>query len=161
MKSIVILVCVLSLTLLSGCNKSENPDSQIEQENLTPSQFESINDFEGVSMKVLNDTVSSTGLTVLFENDSDKSCIYGSFYLLEKKISDKWYEVPVVFEGDYGFDALGFPLKQSQTSEWPVEWEWLYGILDAGDYRIVKDILDFRGTGDFDTYYLAAEFTVE
>ena len=107
MKSVVILVCVLSLTLLSGCNKSENPDSQIEQENLTPSQFESINDFEGVSMKVLNDTVSSTGLTVLFENDSDKSCIYGSFYLLEKKISDKWYEVPVVFEGDYGFDALG------------------------------------------------------
>ncbi|HSN66501.1 MAG TPA: immunoglobulin-like domain-containing protein [Fusibacter sp.] len=160
MKSIVILICVSSLMLLSGCNKSENPSSQIE-ENLTPSQFESINDFEGVSMNVVDDSASSTGLTVLFENDSDKSCIYGSYYLLEKKISDKWYEVPVVFEGDYGFDDVGFPLEPSQTSEWTVEWEWLYGILDTGDYRIVKDILDFRGTGDFDTYYLAAEFSVE
>ena len=160
MKRIVVLICVLSLMLLSGCKKSENPDSQIE-ENLMPSQFESINDFEGVSMKVIDDSASPIGLTVLFENDSDKSCIYGSYYLLEKKIADKWYEVPVVFEGDYGFDAVGFPLEPSQTSEWPVEWEWLYGILDTGDYRIVKDVLDFRGTGDFDTYYLAAEFSVE
>jgi hypothetical protein len=142
-----------------------NNDSETEQSemptNLKPSQFESINDLEGVVMNVVEDSASSTGLKVLFENNSEKNCIYGSYYLLEAKISDKWYEVPVVFEGNYGFDSIGFPLDQSQTSEWSVEWEWLYGILDAGDYRIVKDILDFRGTGDFDTYYLAAEFSVE
>ena len=32
---------------------------------------------------------------------------------------------------------------------------------EQGEYRIIKDILDFRGTGDFDTHYLAAEFTVD
>lgn len=162
---VVILTCIVSLTLLSGCNGSEKNDSQTEQAdtstNLKPSQFESINDLEGVTMDVVEDSASSTGLKVVFENNSEKNCIYGSYYLLETKISDKWYEVSVVFEGDYGFDDEGFSLDQSQTSEWSVEWEWLYGILDAGDYRIVKDILDFRGTGDFDKYYLAAEFSVE
>jgi len=144
---VVILICLVSLTLLSGCKGSE--------------KFESINDLKGVTMNVVEDSASSTGLKVLFENNSEKNCIYGSYYLLEMKISDKWYEVPVVFEGNYAFDSIGFPLDQSQSSEWSVEWEWLYGVLDAGDYRIVKDISDFRGTGDFDTYYLAAEFSVE
>jgi hypothetical protein len=42
-----------------------------------------------------------------------------------------------------------------------VDWEWLYGNLDNGEYRIVKNVLDFKAPGDFDTHYLAAEFRVD
>lgn len=37
--------------------------------------------------------------------------------------------------------------------------ENLYHLLSAGRYRIVNEIMDFRGTGDYDKYY--AEFIVE
>jgi hypothetical protein len=51
-------------------------------------------------------------------------------------------------------------LASGDASEKVVDWNWIYGSLDAGEYRLVKDISNFRGTGDYDTYYLAAEFTI-
>jgi hypothetical protein len=41
-----------------------------------------------------------------------------------------------------------------------VDWEWIYGSLEKGEFRIVKDILDSNGVGGYETYYLAAEFTL-
>ena len=40
-------------------------------------------------------------------------------------------------------------------TEWEVNWSRLYGELPAGSYRISKSVMDFRGTGDYDTktYY--------
>jgi len=50
--------------------------------------------------------------------------------------------------------------RKGENEEWKVDWSWLYGSLDTGEYRIVKDILDFRKTGDYDKYYLAAVFLI-
>ena len=127
---------------------------------LKPSPYTAVNDFKGVSMIVKDGTTASTGLTLVFENKSDSRCIYGSDFALEKKINGSWYMVPVVIEGGYGFNSIGFDLEPDEESEWSSDWEWLYGSLETGEYRIVKDILDFRYTGDYDTYYLAAEFIV-
>lgn len=121
---------------------------------------ETVNNFFGVSMTIKEGTVSSIGLIVVFENISEKKCIYGEHFLLEKKISGRWYQVPVAIDGDYGFNDIGYVLDSGDNREWKVDWNWLYGSLDIGEYRIVKDILDFRDTGDYDKYYLAAEFTV-
>jgi hypothetical protein len=64
-------------------------------------------------------------------------------------------------EGDYGFVDIGYDLSPGEENKWDVDWKWLYGSLEAGEYRIITDILDFRATGDYDTYYLAAEFIIE
>ena len=50
-------------------------------------------------MTVKEGTVSPNGLTLTIENNSDINCLYGQFFLLEKKLDDKWYEVPVTIEG--------------------------------------------------------------
>lgn len=80
--------------------------------------------------------------------------------MLEKKINGLWYEVPVAIKGNYGFKDIGYRMTSNQDKEWKVDWKWLYGSLNAGDYRIVKDVSDFRKTGDYDTYFLAAEFAI-
>ncbi|MGM8216599.1 immunoglobulin-like domain-containing protein [Bacillaceae bacterium W0354] len=112
-------------------------------------------------MTVVEGTVSPTGLTVLIEINSDKQCIYGEYFMLEKKIEGEWYQVPIEFEDNYGFNDIGYELNPSDIGEWIVDWDWLYGSLDPGEYRIVKDISDFREPGDYDKYNLAAEFTVD
>jgi hypothetical protein len=147
------------LALFAGC--SNNSDPSVDPTDWKPTQYETVNNFAGVTMTVNNGTASSTELTVLFENNTDSQCIYGEYFSLEKTVNERWYQVPVAIDGDYGFNAIGYDLPSRDVREHVVEWEWLYGSLDTGDYRIVKDILDFRESGDYDTYFLAAEFTVD
>lgn len=177
-------ICIsISIVLLTGCGndkttapaqtedsvaQARTEDSEVTHDSSQsidisdwePTTFDTVNSFDVVAMTAKEGTVSPTGLTLQFENKSNSECIYGSYFSLEKKISGAWYKVPVSIEGDYGFDSIGYSLSSHGESEWATNWEWLYGNLDTGEYRIVKDILDFRGTGNYDTYYLAAEFSV-
>lgn len=173
--SIVCTALSLSLTLLTGCKKADGIKTVAETEKTImeavsiqpdevtdwePTTFDVINNFPDVSMTISLGTACTTNLTIAFVNNSDNQCIYGEFFLLEKKINENWYQVPVVIADNYGFNSIGYELNSGGSSEWAVDWDWLYGSLKKGEYRIVKDILNFKGTGDYDTYYLAAEFTI-
>lgn len=125
-----------------------------------PTTYKTINNFNGVTMSVQKETVSADGLTVMFQNLSGKMCMYGDKFVLEKRINGLWYQVPVAIDGNYGFDDIGYQLAPGQDKEWKVHWKWLYGSLNTGKYRIVKDVSDFRKTGDYDTYFLTAEFVI-
>lgn len=175
-KHLYLFVCMaINLALLAGCSTYDNSTSAVETENTltetvstqsvettdwktTP--YETVNNFDGVTMNINKGTASSTELTVTFENNLKSQCTYGEYFCLEKKINEKWYQVPVAIDGNYIFNAIGYELVSGGASECAVDWDWLYGSLDTGEYRIVKDILDFKGSGEYDTYYLAAEFTI-
>ncbi|WP_391205525.1 immunoglobulin-like domain-containing protein [Psychrobacillus sp. L4] len=174
MNKILILFTVISFALV-GCSQqpesqtseptteygsSSNSDSN-ETTDWEPTIYETVNNLDEVTMIAKEGTVSSTGLTVTFENNSNKQIIYGDPSLIEKKIKGKWYQVPDVLSGNYGFNDIGYGLSSQEVKEWTTDWEWLYGNLDKGEYRIVKYILDFREAGDYDKYHLTAEFTVD
>ncbi|UNC92602.1 immunoglobulin-like domain-containing protein [Candidatus Contubernalis alkaliaceticus] len=163
---------IIGLALLAGCDNYEN---NVETENnitentssqsadtteWEPTPYETVKNFDGVTMTIKKGTASSTGLTVTFKNNSNSQCIYGDYFWLEKKINERWYQVPVAIEGDYGFNDIGYDLRSEDNGEWAVDWDWLYGSLDTGEYRIVKNIMDFKSSGDYDTYYLTAEFSI-
>lgn len=159
-----------------GCARRPSTQTSIEKPNivnvkientekfditdLKPTPYETINNFAGVTMIVKKGTESPIKLTVAFENNSNSQCIYGDYFCLEKKINGRWYQVPITIDGNYGFRAIGYNLASGDAGERAVDWNWLYGSLNTGEYRIVKDISDFRSTGDYDTYYLTAEFTI-
>mgnify|MGYP005750264093 CR=1 FL=1 len=158
-KNFCLLFCgAMFLILLSGCGSSSNSPNNTAWD---PTLHETVNNLDGVTMSVKEGTVSSTGLTVILNNNSDKQCIYGEHFLLEKKIEGRWYQVPDVLDGKYGFDDIGYDLASSDVKEWTVDWGWIYGKLDTGDYRILKDIFDFRKAGGSEQYYLTAEFRID
>ena len=169
------LLCTVAigLTFLSGCERSGGSLSEgintiikadsgqsLEATDWKPTTYETVNNFDGVTMGVKEGTVSLTGLTLSFTNSSDKQCSYGDYFLLEKKVNEKWYQVPTIID-NYAFHDIGYDLAADGNGERKVDWGWLYGKLEPGEYRIVKDISDFRGTGDYETYYLAADFAVD
>jgi len=167
---------VVNLAFLIGCSNSNSSISTTETENTITettvigkatnetewktTTYEAVNNFHGVSITVKNETVATNGLTLVFDNNANKVCIYGEEFELEKKINGKWHRIPVAIEGNYGFKSIGYEVASGQSREWSVKWQWLYGSLGAGEYRIVKNVLGFRQPGDYDTYFLAAEFSI-
>ena len=64
-------------------------------------------------------------------------------------------------EYDRAFELVGIILKPNSTTKKTLYLEWLYGnYFESGTYRIVKSVIDSRGTGDYDKYYLTAEFKI-
>lgn len=151
-KYLGLLSCIVTigLILLSGCESSsgslaEGTDNivirtdsgqSVETTDWEPTIYEILNNLDGVKMSVKKGSVSVTGLTVAFENSSDKQCIYGDYFLLEKKVNERWYQVPTIID-NYGFHSIGYDLAAGGNGEWKVDWSWLYGKLDPGEYRIV------------------------
>ena len=147
---------VLSSFLLIGCGTSIKCNSA----DWKPTTHETVNNFSGVSMNIKKGTVSTKGLTIEIENKSDKECTYGADFWLEKKINGKWCQVPVIIKGDYALADISNRVDPGKNSEWKAYWESLYGNIDKGDYRILKEVSDFRKPGDYDEYYLTSEFTI-
>lgn len=115
---------------------------------------------EGVSMSVKKDSVTANGAVITLLNKADKDYQYGQQYFIQKYEDGRWYQVPYVIE-DFGFEDIVYGLEKDSKSEFTIDWNWLYGSLEIGEYRIVKDIMDFRDTGDYDVYTLTAEFTIK
>lgn len=152
-----LLIAVPTVSLLAACN-NENSENTAD---LEESALGDVNTIESVSMTAKSESVSPTGLTVVFENNSEQQIIYSEDLLLEESIEDQWYEVPITISGDYGYEDIGYEVNPGEDSSISIDWEWLYGDLDEGYYRIAKRVLDFRGTGDFEEHILTAEFEID
>jgi len=68
--------------------------------------------------------------------------------------------LPYVIE-NAAFNEPAYNAPKDETAIWEAQWAWLYGELPKGTYRMIKDVMDFRGSGDFTKYYLADEFVIE
>ena len=61
---------------------------------------------------------------------------------------------------DVGWTAEAYIINKENTTDWEVNWEWLYGKLPEGNYRIGKEIMDFQGTGVYDIFNYYANFDI-
>lgn len=138
-----------------SCRNDENVSD------LEPTDYLEVNQLDGVTMLAQEESITPTGLTLFFENETNTEFTYGQAYLLEVNIDGEWYQVPIATDENYAFEDIGYILPANGTAELTVEWEWLFEELNPGEYRIVKDVLDVKEPGEYETYPLTAEFTIE
>jgi len=153
-------------------------DSQILQENLsvTEQETEIIQENTiGIQTLEVNELgltfhakdVTPEGMTIVCTQSGGSptgELNTGSYYVLEQEVLGVWCIV------EYAEDARGMEIcwtaeawiiPMNDTVEWEVDWGWLYGSLEPGHYRIGKEIMDFRETGDFDKEMYYAEFEIK
>lgn len=114
-----------------------------------------IDDLFGVSMSIKENTLTNTGATVIITDFSDRENIYGSSYKLEKEENGIWKEL--VPKKDLFFNCIGYLVGEDHTLELKVNWEYAYGKLDSGKYRIIKDTSE---PGEGTEHYITAEFEI-
>lgn len=121
-------------------------------------------DVWGVTLSAEN--VTSTGLTLVCTQSggtADGELRTGSPFWLERLGADgAWEKVSALFpDEEICWTMEAWIIPQNRSVEWQVSWEYLYGQLSAGQYRMGKEIMLFRGPGDFDEQPCYAEFEIK
>ena len=133
MKKLTVFILIM-LALLCGCAQ-ESAYQPTGAENVT---------------MALSD-VTPTGAVVTIQDCNPEPFVYGEWYVIEQEKDGLWYEVKTKIN-DYGFNEIGWLTDDNGQLTMDVNWEWLYGKLPAGHYRILKQA---------GTEIIGAEFTVE
>lgn len=107
--------------------------------------------FDGITMYIKDNTLTDIGCTVVIQ-DVNKDDVFGSWYRIDKKIDEEWQELKPIID-NYGFDSMGYKVNDDGIIEFEINWEWLYGKLDDGEYRIIKRINGDR--------YFSVEFLID
>jgi len=151
MKRIFLLILIVfMISTLSGCGKK--PTGKL-------STYKVTNDKVAISVK--KDTVTKKGLTLVMENKTDERFNYGAEYHLEKKYNKKWYIIEP--KDKIIFTQMAYEVEPRQTKEIKFDWEYGYGELSKGKYRIVKYMykLSDAPIDDSKRTFVAAEFTIK
>lgn len=127
-----------------------------------PPEFMMFDEKWGISLTV--EDITSTGATIKCTQSGGQlsgELQTGSWFILENWTKEEgWKEVPDIVDGPLAFTADGLTIPMNEVCEWEVKWEWIYGQIPEGKYRIGKEIMDFREAGDFDEAIYYAEFEI-
>ncbi len=113
----VILGIVLALIMIfnTGCEKS-------------PSKLISLTFKEGTN---------HSGVFI-FKNESDYEAKYDDGFQIMKKEDGRWTKLEMI--NDLLSNLINTPLKPGTSNELSVDWEYVYGRLPKGSYKLIKRI---------------------
>ncbi len=110
------------------------------------------------------DDVTPKGMTLKIEQfggNPSGTLEYGAAYTLEKTVNDEWQPVETITGEPLVWNALAYMVKMNDITEMNINWEYGYGELKPGFYRLKKEIMDFRAPGDYDKETYEVYFTIE
>ena len=146
----VILLCGVLILTMTGCVKTKNKLDIGNKSNIKALK----ND---VIMTIKDGTLTNKSVTLVLINNSDKKIQYGSSYEIEIKKNDEWHKI----NAELNFTLQLFILESKEKNEFELNFEDGYGKLPPGTYRVIKKIDKEKEDGVFDSFYVAAEFTIK
>ena len=149
-KILSILICVIMILGVTGCKKSKNKFDIGNVSDVKISQSD-------VTLSIKEGTLTNEGATLILTNNSDKNYQYGYPYTIEIMKDGKWHYINVQL--DFIMPAL--QLLANETKEIELNWKSGYGKLAEGTYRIIKSIDYEKEEGQYETFNVAVEFTIE
>ena len=120
-------------------------------------QYEPI-EINGISIELKNGTLSNKSVEIIIKdtNGSDKYR-YGSSFRIDKKEKDNWVKLKGT-GNDCSATLAAYNVNENGILEMKQDWECMYGKLDQGTYRLVKDI--FLTNDNQNKKYIAVEFVI-
>jgi len=115
----------------------------------------------GIHMTVEN--VSSTGLTLIISQSggiAEGRLETGADYYLERSDDGMFWDPVTTFEEPV-WDMMSRILHSGEDLKFELDWSWLYGTLEAGQYRICKTFTLYGETGAQKSQFFCEEFEVK
>ena len=150
-KFIIVGIVILSIIVMYFVISNVNTEMELVEEEI----------LENVTMTIKEGTLTKTGATVIITDISGDDNTYGEFFRIDKKENNKWKKLDVVVKGNYGFHMVGYEVNEDNILEMKIDWNWLYGELDAGEYRLVKSASVSKNNSYLGEKYIYVEFSIE
>lgn len=117
----------------------------------------------GIAVEIRD--ITPVGLTMVCTQSGGEDTAQlqtGRSYVLEKEKAGEWVKLDYIPpEYNIAWPAEAWPIEKGSTNTWDVNWEWLYGELRTGTYRIGWEFDSLSGSGDWEKETLYAEFVIE
>ncbi len=117
----------------------------------------------GITLSAVNITPTSARLFCEQFGGNPKGDLQtGSWFVIEKNVDGNWNEVPYINPNEnYAWTSEAWIIPKNERLAWDTNWEYLYGELSPGHYRIGKKVNDMISPGDFNTKIYYSEFNIE
>lgn len=119
-----------------------------------------LNDLVDISFK--EGSLSNTGGTIIINDKSPNEIVYGEKFYVEKYINGNYEQLDYIHD-NFAFNSMAYKTDQNGILEMNQNWEYMYGKLDKGIYRIVKNVF-FESDIPIeigDQYYIWGEFEIK
>ena len=148
MKKIIILV-ILCLTL-TGCQGTPKQEVDIP-----------FNPNYTLTIELDGESITNTGLSFTVSEDMENPNTYGEWYEIEKFVDNVWLKVSTINTCE--FNDVGLQVDDDKSIVFNINWEYCYGAVVSGGYRIVKYFIPFleREATEEDREYFYVEFTID
>ena len=113
---------------------------------------------------ILASNVTNTGVTLKINQKGGKAkgeLQTGADYFIETMSDGEWKPVETITGDPLVWNALAYIIKKNDTTEMNINWEYGYGKLAPGYYRLAKEIMNFNAPGDYEEKIYYAYFTIE
>ena len=94
-------------------------------------------DANKVNIKIKDGTLTNEGATILITDKNDNPKSWGVDFLVEVKKNDKWEQVPQ--KAQVSWIEIAMMPNENGVTEIECNWTEMYGKLESGTYRIVKN----------------------
>lgn len=114
----------------------------------------------GIFLTVDNVTGDGLELTIHQSGGSYTGTLeYGSDFKVMMWQDGVWKPVPYI-KDNIAWTAEAYIVSLDNSISGEIRWKWCYGTLPAGKYRLVKEFMDFRRSGDFDKEKIYVDFEI-
>lgn len=109
------------------------------------------------------DDVTKTGMTLKYEQfggNPTGELETGAWYKIETVVNGEWQDVKAKIDNPV-WNMIAYIIRKNDITEYEMDWEFLYGELPQGEYRLCKEISDFKVAGNYEKENYYAYFTIE
>ena len=142
-KVLLIIIILLTFITVTGCKNNKSAEK-------SPYKVTS----DKITMEIKQGTLKNSSATIIMTNNTDEEYTYGEPYHLEIKENDTWYILEP--KEDLFFIMPAYSLKNGESVEKEYNWEYGYGNLKVGTYRLVTEF-----TKETESIWVAAEFIIK
>ncbi len=124
-----------------------------------PAETPSDDEEWGAEMTMTNVTPKGGTLTINVSGSAAGGRLQcGDDFVIEALTENGWE--PLEAGENAVFNSVAYNLDLGKRKETDISWDWIYGELPAGTYRLGKKIMYYRAPGGFDESEVYAQFTV-